>query len=140
MAKFGTYLHTVTNDSDITSVGTAYNGAKFHSIQLKVAGGMQQQGQPYKNFLRSMIIKVKSLAGGAAKVTFRICSTGAGDTCVVGDTEVAFDLGITTATEGSAQILFDDYPFFEEDDTVFVFYKVDAGTATIDFTQINWSE
>jgi hypothetical protein len=140
MAKFGTYLHSVTNDSDIAAVGTAYNLAKFHSIQLQAAGGMNMQGQPYKNFLRSMIIKAKSLAGGAAKVTFRLCSDATGDTCVVGDTEVVFDLGITTVTEGTAQILFDDYPFFEEDDTIFVFYKVDAGTATIDFAQINWSE
>ncbi len=143
MAKTGHFLHSIVVPDDIAAVGTSYDLAKFHTINLKSAGGVSMNGQPFRGFLRSMIIRAKNLAGGAAKVTFRLCCDTGGDFTILGDTEVALDLGLTTATTGCGQVLFDDYPFWEalsNSDTIYAFYKVDAGTATIDLAQINWSE
>jgi len=142
MAKTGRFLHSVVNGEDIAGVGTSYDVTKYHLFDLNV---IQSIGtlNPFKGFLRSMIIRATSITGGASKVTFRICCDANGDYTVLGDTEVAFDLGLTTATTGCAQVLFDDYPFWEaltQSDNVYVFYKVDAGSVTIDLAQINWSE
>ena len=142
MAKTGRFLHPIVNDTDIASVGTSYNVAKFHLFDLNVTPSISVSNA-FKGFLRSMIIRVKSIAGGASKVTFRICTDATGDFTVLGDTEVALDIGLTTATTGCGQILFEDYPFWESitnTDNVYVFYKVDAGTVTIDYAQISWSE
>ena len=142
MAKTGRFLHSVVNQTDIASVGTSYDLAKKHTFDLKVATSAGT-ANPFRAFLRSMFFRCTSIAGGAAKVTIRICTDEDGDFTILGDTEVALDLGINTATTGCAQILFDDYPFWEyinNSDTVYAFYKVDAGTATIDVAQINWSE
>jgi len=142
MAKTGRFLHSVVNGDDIASVGTSYDVTKFHLFDLKVPSSIDKSN-PFRGFLRSMIIRAKSIAGGASKVTFRLCCDADGDYTILGDTEVAFDLGLTTATTGCAQILFDDYPFWEaltNSDNVYAFYKVDAGTVTIDLAQINWSE
>ena len=142
MAKTGRFLHSVVNQTDIASVGTSYDLAKKHTFDLLAPKSAGSQN-PFRAFLRSMFFRCTSIAGGAAKVTIRICTDTAGDFTILGDTEVALDLGISTATTGCAQILFDDYPFWEyinNSDTVYAFYKVDAGTATIDVAQINWSE
>ena len=142
MAKTGRFLHSVVNETDIAAVGTSYVLAKKHTFDLKVATSAGT-ANPFRAFMRSMFFRCTSIVGGAAKVTIRLCLDAAGDFTILGDTEVTLDLGITTATTGSGQILFDDYPFWEyinNTDTIYAFYKVDAGTATIDVAQINWSE
>lgn len=142
MAKTGRFLHSIVDDNDIAAVGTAYDVTKVHTFDLSVSKS-SGTSNPFRGFLRSMMFRCTNLAGGAAKVTIRLCIDADGDYTVLGDTEVVLDIGVTTATTGCGQILFDDYPFWEylnNSDTVYAFYKVDAGTATIDMSQINWSE
>jgi hypothetical protein len=141
MAKTGRYLHNPSTEVIIVGVGTTYNVAKVHVIDMKSVRPQGNKNVAFKGFIESLIFGLDSIAGGAAKATVRLCADADGDIPLVGDVEVPLDLGITTATSGSGQIYYDSFPFENVgDDNIYIFYKVDAGSANINFGQLSWSE
>ena len=141
MAKAGRYLHNPSDDTSVAGVSTAYNTGKVHVLDMKSVRPYGNANVAFKGFIEGLIFRVESLTGGAAKATVRLCADADGDIPLVGDVEVDLDLGVTTATSGSGQIYYDSFPFENVgDDNIYIFYKVDAGSATVSYSQLSWSE
>ena len=51
-----------------------------------------------------------------------------------------FEPGVTTGTDGGLTIVLEFILSTPTDDTVYMFYKTDAGTVTVDSVTINWKE
>ncbi len=135
MAKTGNFIHQVTNADDVAAVGTSYNAAKKSLVRLKSTPSDFGVGA----ILSAVYVKVKTIAGGAAKLSIQVSTDAAGDNIVVPSTEATLGTGVTTASVGAA--VYDlSISFASNSDTLYVFYKTDAGTVTVDSVDISWRE
>ena len=141
MGKVGHFLHSPSSTTVVTGIGTSYDITK--AVAIKAArNDINNQPIEFKGYIESLLFAVSNIAGGASKFTVRICIDANGDLSAIGDVEVPIDLGITTATSGTCQILYDRFPFDNilGVDTLYIFFKVNAGSANVTTTQLNWSE
>jgi hypothetical protein len=138
MPKTGHFYHSSTVSSNVAAVGTAFDVTKFHLHELNAGLTV---GTVFKGYVEGLFIRVTSIAGGATKITARLCCDAAGDFTFLPDTEATLATGLTTATTGVAVYEF-KLPikqFFGTDD-VYLFLKTDAGTVTLANSCITWSE
>lgn len=140
MAKTGKFYHYVSNITPVLSIGTSYNAAKRQEFNM---WERQSVSTEFNGNLESLFLTVDGIAGGCSALTVRVCIDANGDYSCVGDVEVAIDLGITTPTVGTAQVLI-GIPFKNvlgaAPNILHVFFKCDAGTCNIATGQLNWSE
>lgn len=134
MPKVGQFTHGSTISSDVAAVGTSFDTAKFHLHQLLESG-------QFKNPIEGLYVRVTNIAGGAAKITARLCCDPNGDFTFLPDTEAVIATGLTNPTTGVAVWDF-GLPlkqFFGTSD-VYLFIKVDAGTVTLANSCVVWKE
>jgi len=131
-----TIMPPVRDTTAIASVGTSYATAKKHTLTL----GSYPAGSPFRGRLEAVTIQVSSIAGGATETDFQMTTDSAGDETIAGGIGGDLTTGITTATDGSVTYVLDFVQSTPVNDTVYVFYKTDAGTVTIDSITITWSE
>lgn len=82
---------------------------------------------------------MSSLASSPTKLTARITTDADGDKAIVTGTESEIEVGVTTSTDGSAVYRIDvDYIF--ESAPVYVFFKTDAGTVSVDSVEMTYHE
>ena len=86
----------------------------------------------------SAIIQLNAINTGI-KTTFRITSDIQGDHCLVPDTTADISLGKTTATDGTSVYKI-DVILPSTTTTVYVWVKLDAGTANVDKVTITGYE
>jgi len=138
MPKTGHFYHSSTVTSNVAAVGTTFDTAKFHLHELNAGLTV---GTVFKGYVEGLFIRVTNIAGGATKITARLCCDANGDFTFLPDTEATLATGLTTATTGVAVYEF-KLPikqFFGTDD-VYLFLKTDAGTVTLANSCITWSE
>ena len=138
MPKTGHFYHSSTVTSNVAAVGTTFDTTKFHKHELNAGLNV---GTVFKGYVEGLFIRVTNIAGGATKITARLCCDAAGDFTFLPDTEATLATGLTTATTGVAVYEF-KLPikqFFGTDD-VYLFLKTDAGTVTLANSCITWSE
>lgn len=141
MAKTGKFLHNPKTNDVIVGIGTTYDVTKFHTIDMKSIRPQGNANTKFKGYIEGLIFGVETIAGGATKVTLRICADVTGNTAMIGDVEVSLDLGITDATVATGQIYYDSFPFEQPfDDNLYIFYKCDAGSLDVRDAQLSWSE
>lgn len=136
MGKVGKYYHYINATTVVSGVGTTYNASKKQTFVMS--------SQDFNGNIESLFITVSDIAGGCSALTVRICVDANGDYSAIGDVQVIIDKGITTATVGTCQILI-DIPYqtvtgASPDNTLYVFFKCDAGSCNITQGQIGWSE
>ena len=136
MAKTGRFLHFNENNTQVTSVGTAYNTGKIHTIDTNYAPA--RKGAQYKGFLESISMQVGSIST-AVKLTFKITSDPGGDQCLVPSTEIPIEIGTTTTNAGTC-IAKIDVPSIATGVDLYLFVKVDAGSVTLAKSTFGWSE
>ena len=141
MAKTGRFYHEIIVTTD-ASVTNAFNTANRHDINLfdctpKVPGASSPA--EFVGRLEGIICRVKTIAGGATKLTVKVAHTSAGTQIVIPDTEATIATEVGSTTEGGIAIKF-DFPYGNVDDELHVFYKTDAGTCTVDAIEFLWSE
>ena len=135
MAKTGNFIHQVSSTTDVASVGTSYNAAKYSSVRLRTV----PTAAPISGILSGVFVKVKTIAGGAAKLSIQISTDQLGDNIIIPSSEADLSVGVTTATLGAAVYdLAIDYA--STSDQIFVWYKTDAGTVTVDSVEVSWRE
>lgn len=128
-------------------VGTAFALAAVHAHDL--TAGLVKPRRESANFfgiVDSIQVLLDTLAGVPAptKVTIRLCEDAAGDICLVPDTEADLAIGLSTATVGSA--VFKAQTIMRQDlggpgnGTLYLFVKVDAGSARFLGSEIFWQE
>ncbi len=87
----------------------------------------------------SIFIDLDGIGGGAAKTTIRITSDAAGDISLVPDTEATISLGITTPQFGST-VYKTDVIIPAGSNTVYVWVKLNAGTASVNKVTVTGTE
>ena len=124
-----------TSDStQKAGVATSYDAAKKATLSLPKNSNFNFTGN-----LGGLWIWMSSIAGGATKITFRISLDAAGDEMLVTDTEAdPIYTGTTTATDGSVVYSLNGLPVDLDVDTLYVFFKTNAGTVAVDKVQLSW--
>ena len=140
------FLHDSVVEPDPAPVlGTAFDLADVHSHNLTATlPTFQRNGRNYYGIVEGIHIRLTSIAGGATKLTFRITLDAAGDRIVVPDTEATIVTGITTATTGAVAFSV-KIPIFQilnspGNGTLYLFAKLDAGTASWSESVLTWRE
>ena len=107
-----TIMPPVRDTTAIAAVGTTYATAKKHTLTL----------------------------GSATELAFQMTTDADGDLTIASGVGGDLTAGITTATDGALTYVLDFVQAAPVNDIVYVFYKTDAGTVTIDSITITWSE
>lgn len=140
MAKVGSFLHDSFVVDDVAGINTSFAVARVHVHNLYADTYIS--GNQFKDRIESIIVRLKTIAGGAAKVTVRLCMDANGDFTIVPDTEADLAFGVTTADSACAAFYY-GAPIKNvvgNNDTLYLFVKVDAGTAVLDASCVTWSE
>ena len=117
-----------------TSVGTSYATAKKATLPLLMPSGF-----PLAFHLEGLFIRMSSLNSSPTKLTIKITTDANGDEAIVTGTESTIETGVTTATDGAVVYKIDlDYIFDSSD--IYVFYKTDAGTVSVDAVELTYHE
>jgi len=138
MAKTGHFLHNSAHAVNIAAT-TAYSASpvRYHDItNLGTAGGGILNRAYY---LRTLYIKLDTLSAAPipTTLTVRLTRDAAGNDTVVGDTTASISYGVTTATEGAVTIAIDFVYSHNSvggalpDNNLFLFWKLDQGTANV---------
>jgi len=132
LAKVGSFLSNSAHILD-TLANTTYDTGRRHAL-TGLGGKSSVVQRAY--FLRTLYVQVDDIAGGAAKMSVKLTRDLAGDECVVGEVTATITTGVTTATSGAITIAI-DFVYSHNDvsnvtnDTLYLFWKVDAGTAQV---------
>ena len=140
MAKTGRYYHSHAVVVERASVGTTYDKAKLHSHNLHENGDGGRSGERYRGKIEGIIVRLSTISS-AGRITLRASYDQDGDHTFLPDTEAVISTGLTTATAGSVAYRF-ELPIITEVDfsQVFLFFKTDAGTVTVEESRVLWSE
>jgi hypothetical protein len=124
------------------SLTNAFVAAEVHAHSMNASHPSRVAGLTFRGKLSSLIAQVSSIAGGAATLTLRITQDAAGDISVIPDVTATIATGVATATDGSVAFSFPDLAWKDPDgkDLLYVWLKTDAGTATLDSTDIGWTD
>ena len=95
-------------------------------------------GAPFNGKLEGLVIRVKSIAVGATKLTIKITHAVSGAEVVIPDTEAVVALEVGSTTIGGVAYSF-NFPYVHTDDQLHIFYKGD-GNMTVDALELYWSE
>ena len=134
--RTNSYIHNVHDKTPLTSVGTSYSTGKRHTLTL----GSYPSGSPFRGRLGSVKIQVSSIASSAAQVSCLMTTDADGDKGFAEGKQGPLTTGLTTATDGWVVYVLDFVATTQENDTIYVFYKTDTGTVTIDSVTLTWQE
>lgn len=133
MAKTGHFLNNSAHAINILA-NTTYDIARAHDLTSLGTPGGGILNRSY--FLRTLYIKLDTIAGAPTTLTVRLTRDAAGNDTVVGDVTATISLGVTTATEGAVTIAI-DFAYSHNgvsggiDNNLFCFWKTDAGSAQV---------
>lgn len=136
MPKVGSFTHTITHAVNLAASNT-YATARRHNLDL-MSDTIPTGAVPFSGFIDSITVHMNTIAG-AASLTIRCTSDAGGDQTIFGDTTATISTGVTTATDGSITVKVGAI-YGSSSDSLFLFWKTDAGTATVDTIIVNWSE
>jgi len=137
------FLH----DSTVTgtqTLGTAFDAADVHAHDLQLyLPAFQKDARNYRGLLEGIHVRLTS-AGTPTKVTIRLCADAAGDVVLIPDTEADLVAGITTAATKAAAYSV-GIPVYQRlsapgNGTLYLFAKVDSGTAVFAESSLTWME
>lgn len=116
-----------------------------HDLNEKLPN-YQAKNRNWFGILSGIQVYLTSLGGSPSptKVTVRLAEDAAGDVVIVPDTEAELAVGLTTGTVGNAMFKV-DLPLRQAlggpgNGTVYLFVKVDNGTAVFTGSELTWTE
>lgn len=140
MAKTGNFYHQHKVSVERASIGTSYDKAKLHAHDMHEGGIAGVSGQRYRGKIEGIIVQLSAISG-AGRITIRASYDQDFDSMFLPDTEAVISTGLTTATDGSVAYRY-ELPIITEVDfsQIFICFKTDAGTVTVDSSTVIWSE
>ena len=132
--KAGRFIHPIIVTSSL-AITNSYAAANRIEIPL----GFWPDNSPFYGRLQSMIVQISAISG-CASLDFKIASDTAGDYILVPATNATIDTGITTAALGAIAVKVDIDAALSTGDTIYAFFKTNAGTATVTKTIFCWEE
>ena len=141
MAKTGKFYHEVQSlvDVPVTNAFAALQKSDIDLYKTSIGSSPKVPGSVFAGRLEGMVIRLKSIAGGATKLTIKITHSVSGTQVIIPDTEATIAFEVGTQTEGGVAYSF-DFTYMHTDDELHIFYKTDAGTCTVDALELYWSE
>lgn len=135
MARTGRFTH-LEQDTTTKAVDTSFGTSKRHSLELRPP---TMPDGSRRGDLGALYVFLDTIVT-ATTLTIRVTRDANGDECLVPDTDSTIWTGVTNSTDGSA--VFDlDIPFgLVGGDTVYVFLKLNAGTANWNESALTWQE
>ena len=137
------FIHDSVEAPDTApSLGTAFATADVHVHDMTGELPAFKGAGLYHGIVDAIFVKLTS-ASTPTKVTIRLCLDANGDEVVVPDTEADLVAGITTATEKCAafSVRLPVFQLFSATNrNLYLFAKVDSGTATFAQSVITWRE
>ena len=139
MGATGKYIHNSDHSVNIAATST-YATARRHLVplnqdiatQLGTVGGIRAR-------LSALYIHVDTIAAGATELTVRLTRDATGDRPVIGDTTATISTGVTTATSGNVTYKI-DVDYAHSDDSLYLFWKTNAGTCQVRLIELTWEE
>ena len=122
--------------SPALAITNSYAAAKRTTLTL----GMPFSGDAFLGNINSLVVQVSSIASSATKISFKLATDTGGDEIIIPTTEADIDTGITTATDGAIAARIDLDVGLSSGDTLYLFYKTNTGTCTVDKVILCWSE
>lgn len=125
-------------------LGTAFATADVHAHDLQAREvAPVRSNRNFQGIVAGIHVRVTNIVT-ATKVTIRLCADPDGDFTLVPDTEATLALGVTTANSGCVAYEV-GIPLFQilggpGNGTLYLFAKVDAGTADFAASCITWQE
>lgn len=135
MSVYGSF-----NSTSRSSVGTAFDAAKSHTHVMNAADPRRVSGETFRGWFRTVVVQLSSIST-AATLTLRICRDSAGDEIIVPDTDATIVTGVATATDGAIAYKIDiPYVDHADNDSYYLFFKVNAGSVTVDSSNFSWTD
>lgn len=133
----GIYGTTVVSNE---SLGTNFNTSEVHLHNLNAGSPTRVSGQKFVGRLGTLFIHLTSISS-ATKLTVRVSRDSNGDEMVVPDVTATIATHVTASGKGSVAIDI-DVPYVEPNntDSMYVFPKVDTGSATMAESTFTWSD
>lgn len=140
MPKTGRFVHIATHSGLALTANTTYGTGKRHNLQLmQDTTSIQASATPaFRGKLGTLTIRLNTVVT-AASLTMRLTTDLAGDQVVFGDTTATISTGVTTANAGSVSFKIDSL-WSSDTDNLYLFWKLDAGTAVVENIKITWEE
>tara|TARA_R100001510_G_C7646758_1_gene204064 strand:+ start:725 stop:1153 length:429 start_codon:yes stop_codon:yes gene_type:complete len=142
MSKSTLIINAITATGSET-LGTSYNTTDVIAVDMASTQPFQPSKMQFAGIIEALHFKLTGAAGGAAKLTMKVCLDAAGDHCIIPSTEATLEAGVTTA--GTMCCSFSVNTALAQtignaNATLYVFAKVDAGSATFAECTITWRE
>jgi hypothetical protein len=140
-ARIKSFFHDhIEAPSPAPALGTAFSAADVHVHDLAAGAVPFLANGPFQGRVCAIHVRLTSVVT-ATKVTIKLSLDADGDLTLVPATEIPLDPGITTATSACAALRV-DIPVFQilGGSTVYLFAKVDAGSADFAQSCITWTE
>lgn len=141
-SKVTNFLHdSVVAPNPAPALGTTFNTADVHVHDMTLGLPAFQRAGSFSGIVEGIHVLLTNVAGGATKAFIKVCLDANGDFAVVPAVEVPLDTGITTATSACVAVAV-RLPVFQAlgGTTVYLFARLDAGTATMTQSCITWRE
>ena len=140
MAATGKYLHFSTVLTPVAGLNNAYNVARVHTHDMYADQPGVQGNIDFKGVVDGIYVHVNTIAG-ATSVTLRVCLDADGDYPLIPDATATISTGVTTAASGCASFKF-GAPLKQilGGKNLYLFIKLDAGTANLTGSCITWEE
>ena len=130
------FFHSVKNDMTVASVGSAYSASKYHAIDLLPDWPSTTS---FNGYIEQLTITTSTIET-ATDVLFKICSDMAGDYIIIPTTSCVIERGTTTNTIGNCIIKVGAPIALEESKVLYIFFKSNRGTFSIEKSSLIWSE
>ena len=135
-------INTITATGSET-LGTSYNTTDVIALDMASTQPYQPSKMQFAGIIETLHFKVTSAAGGASSLTMKVCLDATGDDCIIPSTQSVLEAGVTTAATmcctfsvGTALA----QTIGNNNATLYVFAKLDAGTATFAQVTVTWRE
>ena len=130
------FFHSVKNDMTVASVGSAYSASKYHAIDLLPDWTSTTS---FDGYIEQLTITTSTIVS-ATETDFKICSDMAGDYIIIPTTSCHMERGTTTASIGNCIIKIGAPITLEESKYLYIFFKSNSGTFSIEKSSLIWSE
>ena len=126
-------IYTAISTGTVSGINTDFEADEEVTLALNTPHPKRVVGQPFVGHLGAMYVDVTVASGSPTKLTMRVTTSDVGDhSIIIPDTEATFAAGISTAAQVSATYSIDiPYSDLTKTDTVYVFFKVDAGEINV---------
>ena len=138
-----TFFHISQNLDAKSGVGNAFSASNNHKHEMHSNEVSWLAKAPFGSRVDGIVVRVSNIAGSATAISVRLCLDSAGNFTVVPDVQATIATGIGSAALGTVAFKV-DMPVFQntsgETDALYLFFKTDTGTVTVEETRVTWSE